>query len=134
MDRRGKEKRVYPLSKVGTPYERFRALPEAERHLKSEWTLARLDAAANAISDNEAVQMMRIVLQQLYKYIHKQHHRFAGAKLQPWVAGLKHCVFDWISPSSCYEKRLMDTRGFELSNVLKLSSDHQSWLAPNRNH
>ena len=77
----GKEKRFYPLLEVATPHERFRALPEAERHLRPEW----LDGVADASSENTAVQMMYTTLRQLHKYIHEQDRRFAEAKLQPWA-------------------------------------------------
>ena len=87
VDQHGKEKCFYPLSEVATPHERFRALPESERYLRPEWTLARLDGVADAVSDNTAVQMMHTALRQPHKYIHEQGRRFSEAKLQPWARG-----------------------------------------------
>jgi len=52
-------------------------LPQAERYLKPEWTMPRLEGVANAISDNEAMRMMSTALRQLYLNIHELNRRCA---------------------------------------------------------
>ncbi len=58
IDHREKVKRKYPLKEVMTPYERLRSLPGAAEYLASGVTLAKLDAIADQMSDNQFVERM----------------------------------------------------------------------------
>jgi len=57
VDRRGKRQRKYETYE--TPYERFRALPEAARFLRPGVTLSLLDAQASQQTDTEAAEAMQ---------------------------------------------------------------------------
>jgi transposase InsO family protein len=53
----GKRRRVY--RRWATPFELFRELPHCEGHLRPRWTLAAMDAIAQAQSDTEAALAMQ---------------------------------------------------------------------------
>lgn len=67
MDARGKIKKIY--NHWTTPYEQFKALPDAEQCLKSGITFAQLDQIAYAESDNQFAQKMRTAQIQLFKQL-----------------------------------------------------------------
>jgi len=55
---RGKRTRHYKAADYQTPYEKLKSLPEAERYLKQEVSLARLDRIATKMSDTECARKM----------------------------------------------------------------------------
>lgn len=58
-DRRGKVKRIYPKDKYQIPYEKLKAIEEAEKYLKEGITFARLDAVAYSVSDTEFARLLQ---------------------------------------------------------------------------
>jgi len=58
MDHKGKVKNTYPYEKIKTPYEQLKSLPQAETYLRPGITLAKLDAIANQMSDNQFAERM----------------------------------------------------------------------------
>ena len=60
-----------------TPYERLSSLPEAERYLKPETTLKKLDAIAAEYSDNETAQRLNEARTKLFQSINKTQQRAA---------------------------------------------------------
>lgn len=58
LDQRGKRKRVYKLKDYQTPYEKLKALPQAERHLKAGLSFVQLDQIASAMNDTECARRM----------------------------------------------------------------------------
>jgi transposase InsO family protein len=57
-DERGKRKRVYRAADYATPYEKFKALPEAASYLKEGVSMAWLELQASRMSDTECAQQM----------------------------------------------------------------------------
>jgi len=57
-DARGKRQRKYKVADYATPYEKFKALPDAAGYLKENMSLARLDQQASKMSDTECAQKM----------------------------------------------------------------------------
>jgi transposase InsO family protein len=58
LDERGRRRRRYRQQDYATPYEKFRALPEAHRHLKDGLRWELLDGFAYKVSDTEAAKCM----------------------------------------------------------------------------
>jgi len=58
LDERGRRQRRYRQQDYATPYEKFRSLPEAHRHLKEGLRWELLDGFAYALSDTEAARRM----------------------------------------------------------------------------
>ena len=58
LDARGKRKRQYKRKDYATPYEKWKALPEAEKYLKTNLSFARLDQLALKLSDTESARRM----------------------------------------------------------------------------
>ena len=54
---------------VMTPYERLKSLKDAERYLRPGVTFERLDAAAHAMSDLEAVKALNRARAELFESI-----------------------------------------------------------------
>jgi hypothetical protein len=64
MDRKGKRRRTYKTYQ--TPYERFRALPNAARHLREGVTFEALDKEAKSLTDNQSAQDMQHAKNKLF--------------------------------------------------------------------
>src|ERR1035438_9264513 len=58
LDPRGRRRRSYPRENYATPYEKFRSLPEAYRHLKEGMRWELLDRIAYAHSDTAVAPQM----------------------------------------------------------------------------
>ena len=58
QDARGKRRRKYKVADYATPYEKFKALPEAAAYLKENMSWARLDQQASSMSDTECAKKM----------------------------------------------------------------------------
>ena len=58
IDHKGKVKKIYPYEEVMTPYERLKALPQAESYLRPGITLEKLEAIANQMRDNQFAERM----------------------------------------------------------------------------
>lgn len=67
VDARGKIQKKYTT--WTTPYEKLKALPDAEQYLKSGITFAQLDTIAYAESDNQCAEKMRSAQVKLFKQL-----------------------------------------------------------------
>jgi len=67
LDARGKRRRQYKREDYATPYEKWKALPEAEQHLKPNLSFARLDEVASKMSDTESARTMAAAKLQLLR-------------------------------------------------------------------
>jgi len=76
-DSRGKVKKTYPYQEVMTPYEKFKTLPAAERHLRPGVTMEQLDDIANQMSDNEFAERMVQARSNLFQNISRWPERVA---------------------------------------------------------
>jgi transposase len=70
-DKKGKEKKIYPLAGYQTPYERLKSLPGAENYLKSKITFEELDKTAYAMSHTEYAEKMQKEKQIMFKNLFK---------------------------------------------------------------
>ena len=77
VDHRGKIKKTYPYEKVRTPYERLKALPQAESYLRPGVTFEKLDAIANQLSDNQFAERMVKARSNLFQQISRFANRVA---------------------------------------------------------
>ena len=68
-DAKGRQRKRYPYKMMMTPYEKLKSLDHAEQFLKPGITFEQLDAQANAMSDNEAVQRLNDARAILFKTI-----------------------------------------------------------------
>jgi transposase InsO family protein len=66
-DAKGKERKRYPYKAMMTPYGKLKSLPKASQYLKSGLNFDKLDAIADAISDNEAARRLQIARQTLFE-------------------------------------------------------------------
>ena len=66
-DKKGKEKKIYPLSWYQTPYERLKRLTGAQKYLKPRITFKELDKIAYAMSHTEYAEKMQRAKQKLFK-------------------------------------------------------------------
>lgn len=71
IDRKGKEKKIYPHSGYQTPYERLKSLPGAEKYLKNETTFKELDKIAYAMSHTEYAEKMQKEKEKMFKNLFK---------------------------------------------------------------
>jgi len=69
IDHKGKVKKIYPYEEVMTPYERLKALPQAESYLRPGITLEKLEAIANQMSDNQFAERMVKARSNLFQQI-----------------------------------------------------------------
>jgi len=67
LDARGKRKREYKREDYATPYEKWKSLPEAKKYLKPNMSFARLDEAAEKMSDTECARKMTAAKGQLLR-------------------------------------------------------------------
>lgn len=57
-DAKGRQRKRYPYKLMMTPYEKLKSLPLAEQFLKPGISFEKLDAQANAMSDNKAAERL----------------------------------------------------------------------------
>lgn len=70
-DKKGKERKIYPLSGYQTPYERLKSLREAQNYLKPGTTFEELDKTAYAMSHTEYAKKMVKAKQEMFKNLFK---------------------------------------------------------------
>jgi transposase InsO family protein len=76
LDAKGKIKKTYPQRLVMTPLEKLASLPHADAFLKPG-NLARLQAEATRLTDNEAAQQLNQARSRLFQSIHDRSKRAA---------------------------------------------------------
>ena len=69
VDARGRVRKRYRDADIMTPYEKLKSLPNAAACLKPGTTFVKLDAAAFAMSDNEAAQALDEARTRLFRSI-----------------------------------------------------------------
>jgi hypothetical protein len=69
-DDKGKQRKIYRYENMMTPYDKLKALPNAEGYLKSGTSFEILDQFAYQISDNQAADKLQKARQKLFKTIH----------------------------------------------------------------
>jgi transposase InsO family protein len=67
LDARGKRRRQYKRADYATPYEKWKALPGAEKYLKPNVSLTLLDRMARKLSDTECARKMAAAKLQLLR-------------------------------------------------------------------
>jgi hypothetical protein len=67
LDARGKRQRQYKREDYATPYEKWKALPEAEKYLKPHVSFAQLDQLAQKLSNTECARKMAAAKAQLLR-------------------------------------------------------------------
>jgi transposase InsO family protein len=77
VDHRGKIKKSYPYEKVRTPYEKLKALPQAESYLRPGVTFEKLETIANQMSDNQFAERMVKARSNLFQQISRFANRVA---------------------------------------------------------
>ena len=65
-DAKGKQRKAYRQADIRTPYERLKALPEAEGYLRPGVTFAELDREALAQTDHEAARALQEAREALF--------------------------------------------------------------------
>ena len=76
-DKKGRIRKRYRYQDMMTPYEKFRALPQAQSHLKPGTSLEKLDAIAAECSDNDAARRLNEARATLFQLINKTQQRTA---------------------------------------------------------
>ncbi|MDX9752277.1 MAG: transposase family protein [Flavobacteriales bacterium] len=69
IDDKGRQRRRYPKHLINTPYEKLKALPNAERFLKPGLTLTELERKAHAMTDNQAAKELLEARKKLFRTI-----------------------------------------------------------------
>ncbi len=77
VDHKGKERKIYKQKDMMAPYDKFKSLPDAKKHLKSELTFEILDKFSMEMSDNEAAEKLQKERQKLFKIIFEQDKKYA---------------------------------------------------------
>ncbi|VAW60569.1 Integrase, catalytic region [hydrothermal vent metagenome] len=77
VDKKGKEKKIYPQKNRMTPYEKLKSLPDAKKHLKDGVTFEILDKISMEMSDNEAAELFQKERRKLFKIIFEQDKKYA---------------------------------------------------------
>ena len=77
IDHKGKIKKTYPYEEVRTPYERLKALPQAESYLRPGVTFERLETIASQMSDNQFAERMVKARSNLFQQISRFANRVA---------------------------------------------------------
>jgi transposase InsO family protein len=67
IDRKGKEKRKYPYSKINTPFEKLKSIPNIESYLLQGVTLVKMQQYADQMSDNKFAERMVKARSDLFK-------------------------------------------------------------------
>lgn len=69
IDKKGKEKKVYPYKSMMTPYEKFKSLPNAENFLKDSINFDTLDKQAMATTDLAAAKAVSYARNKLFSVV-----------------------------------------------------------------
>ena len=77
IDKKGKEKKIYPQKNRMTPYEKLKSLPNAKNYLKRGVTFEILDKLSMEMSDNEAAELFQNERRKLFKIIIDQEKKYA---------------------------------------------------------
>jgi len=77
IDKKGKQKKKYEYKNMMTPYEKFKSLKNAQQYLKEDVTFKKLDDIANAMTDNEAADLLQEQRKLLFKKIHEDDQKCA---------------------------------------------------------
>jgi len=77
VDKKGKEKKIYPQKNRMTPYEKLKSLPNAKNYLKDGVTFEILDKLSMEMSDNEAAELLQNKRRKLFKTIFEQDKKYA---------------------------------------------------------
>jgi transposase InsO family protein len=78
LDEQGKRKRQYKREDYATPYEKFKGIEKAERHLKPNVSFVQLDQTARQMSDTECARKMTAAKVQLLRRCKSE------SPLRPW--------------------------------------------------
>ncbi len=71
VDRKGKQRKIYPQELYQTPYQKLKSLPNVKKYLKPGITFAMMDKIAMAKSPNEFAQEMQNAKEKLFERIRK---------------------------------------------------------------
>ena len=71
IDKKGKQKKKYEYQNMMTPYEKLKSLPDAEQYLCDDINFKKLDDIANAMTDNEAAELLQKQRRILFRNIHE---------------------------------------------------------------
>jgi len=71
IDSKGKQKKIYKYEDMMTPYDKLKSFDNAAQYLRNGVTFEQLDDFANAMSDNEAAQLLQTERQKLFRTIHE---------------------------------------------------------------
>ena len=77
VDAKGKERKQYHYKDMQTPYEKFKALPNAASYLKQEITFEQLDRIARRQTDNEAAHALNKARAKMFEIIHQRNQKSA---------------------------------------------------------
>jgi len=77
VDKKGKERKIYKQKDMMTPFDKFKSLPDAKKHLKPELTFEILDRLSMEMSDNEAAEKLQKERRKLFKIIFEQDKKYA---------------------------------------------------------
>ena len=72
IDAKGKIRKRYPAEQIMTPWDRLRAVPNAQQFLRPGLTLDDLQHQAGQISDNEAAQRLNRARTKLFQSFHRR--------------------------------------------------------------
>lgn len=74
-DHRGKQIKRYPYTRMMTPYDKLKSLPDRDLCLTSHVSFQQLDEFANKISDNESAKRMNVARDKLFTKINEQENK-----------------------------------------------------------
>jgi len=77
IDEKGKQRKKYEYKNMMTPYEKLKALADADQFLKDGVTFKKLDDLASAMSDNEAADYLQQQRTLLFKQIYEDCRKSA---------------------------------------------------------
>jgi len=77
VDSKGKTRKRYRFENMMTPYEKLKSLPDAQQYLHPGVTFERLDAIANALSDNESARLLNEARAHLFLTLNRRSKRAA---------------------------------------------------------
>lgn len=77
VNEKGKQKKKYLYQDMMTPFEKFKSLDNADSYLKEGVTMKQLDDIANAMTDNQAADLLQQQRRSLFKHIHGNSYKTA---------------------------------------------------------
>lgn len=72
VDKKGKQRKIYPYKNMMTPYDKLKSLPNSEQYLKPEISFETLDEFALQMSDNMSAELLKKERQKLFCLITEQ--------------------------------------------------------------